>query len=266
MLKKLFQGAAIATALFLLGSCGASKKNHQERLLLQGIDTVKSLEVMLPQITIKKGDLLTIMVFSDNLEATTIYNQPQTGGGATTSSSSSMTLSSTGRGYLVDINGQIYFHSLGLINVEGQTKNQLANLLRDSLRRYLQNPYVTIRYTNARINLIGEVAKPGIIELSDQKINILDAIGFAGDFTPFGRRDNVLVVREVDGKRITGRLDVRSPEIYSSPFFYLQQNDLVYVEPNRKKPTGNEQVLMRNLAITTSILSMVTILVTLLTR
>ncbi len=267
MLKKLYQGAAMVTALFLLIACGASQKNHQQRIILQGIDTADIGALVIPDLIIKKGDLLSILVYSDNREATEIYNQPQTGGSSNVGGNAgAASLSVLGRGYQVDNNGQIFFHSIGAIDVLGLTKKQLADVITDRLRVYLQNPYVVVRFTNARITVMGEVLKPGVIEFPDQKISILDAIGLSGDLTNFARRDNILIVREVDGKRTTGRIDLRAADFYNSPFFYLQQNDFVYVEPNRKKPTGNEQVLMRNITIASSLVSVAALVITLIAR
>ncbi|WP_290794728.1 polysaccharide biosynthesis/export family protein [Flavihumibacter sp. UBA7668] len=267
MLKKLYLGAAMVTALFLLVACGASKKNHEQRVILQGIDTANIEALKVPDLIIQKGDLLTILVYSDNKEATEIYNQAQTGGsGAVAGNAGAAALTLMGRGYQVDNTGQIYFHSLGSLQVVGLTKKQVADQLTARLQTYLQNPYVIVRFTNARVTVMGEVLRPGMIEFPDQKISILDVIGLAGDLTPFARRDNVLIVREVDGKRITGRIDLRTADLYSSPFFYLQQNDFIYIEPNRKKPTGNEQVLMRNITIASSLVSVAALVITLIAR
>lgn len=251
--------------IIVLSSCGASLKNHQQRVLLQGIDTAKDLSISFPDQKIKKGDLLTILINSDNKEATEIYNQSM-GTSGTSGAGGATNLLAMGRGYQVDQNGQIFVHSLGLITAEGKTKSDLAAEIRKGLEIFLKQPYVTIRFANQRITVIGEVMRPGVIEMPDQKLSILDAIGFAGDLTQFGRRDNVLIMREVNGKREAGRIDLRTSDFYSSPYFYLQQNDLVYVEPTRKKPTGNEQVLSRNLTILTSVVSVAALVITLITR
>lgn len=266
MLKKLYQSAAFLSALFLLFACGATRENHRNRLILQGIDSLRINDFQIPETIIKKGDLLTILVFSDNPIATEIYNQPMVGGGAGANVGNATGISTMGRGYMVDKEGKIYFHSLGELSVVGKTRKDVADELKAGLAKYLQNPYVTVRFTNARITIVGEVLKPGVIELPDQRVSILDAIGFAGDMTPFGRRDNILIVREIEGKRHIGRIDLRDASMYSSPYYFLQQNDMVYIEPNRKKPTGNEQVLMRNITVATSLLSIVTLLVTLINR
>jgi len=266
---KLMQKAvSIIGIVCLLSSCGASKLNHERRLLLKGIDSINNSAYQYPQWIVQKGDLLTILVFSDNIEATAIYNQSQTGGtlGASAAINDARGLSANGKGYLVDKDGYIFFHSLGLIKIAGLSKDSVSARITEGLRKYLQNPYVVVRYTNAKITVLGDVVKPGEIELPDQKMSVLDAIGLSGDFTPFANRENVVIVREVNGKREVGHLNFTSANLYASPYFYLQQNDMVYVEPNRKKPTGNEQVLMRNITIATSVISILVLLTTLLTR
>ena len=267
MLKKLYQGAAVLSALFLLVACGASKKAHEQRLILQEAETLDKVPVDLPELQIQKGDLLTIMVFSDNKEATEIYNQPQSSSSATiVSGGVGGNIAGSGRGYLVDVNGNIYFHSLGTIPAAGITKRQLGEYIKENLKPYLQNPYVVVRFMSAKVTVMGEVTRPGQLDLPDQRLSLMDAIALSGDLTPFARRDNVLLIREVDGARKIHRFDIRKADIYKSEDFYLQQNDLVYIEPNRKKPTGNEQVLLRNLSIGTGVLSAIALLITLITR
>lgn len=267
MLRKLYQGAAMVTALFLLIACGASQKNHQQRIILQGIDTADINSILYPDLLIKKGDLLTIIVYSDNKEATDIFNQPQAGGGVLGAVGGNMTgMASLGRGYLVDSKGDIFIQTIGVVKAEGKSKLELGEQISEKLKPYLQNPYVVVRYANTRVTILGEVLKPGLVEIPDQKISVLDAIGLAGDMTQFGRRDNVLVVREKDGKRVVGRIDLRDASVYTSEFFYLQQNDMVYVEPSKRKPTGNEQVLMRNITIGTSVISVIALVLTLISR
>lgn len=252
----------------LVGSCTISKKAHQERLYLQGIDSLLVRAVKFPEPIIQKGDLLTIMVYSDNKEATDIFNQQQTGGasGNAAVTGGAGNIASSGRGYQVDLNGKIYVHNLGNIMVEGKTRKQVADLIEVGLKPYLNNAYVTVRYTNKRITILGEVGKPNVLELPDQQVSILDAISLSGDLTVYGRRDNILVVREENGIRKSSRLNLRDPEIYNSPFFYLQQNDLIYIEPNQRKSAGNDQIFVRNISLAASLLSIITVTISLLTR
>ncbi len=267
MLKNLIKGAAYITALFLLVGCGASKEAHELRLILQGADSLNNIPVQLPELQIQKGDLLTIMVFSDNKEATEIYNQPQaTGSSAIVSGASGGNIAGSGRGYLVDVNGNIYFHSLGTIPAAGTTKRQLAEYITENLKLFLQNPYVVVRFMSAKVTVMGEVNRPGQLDLPDQRLSLLDAIALSGDMTTFARRDNVLLIREADGVRKVQRFDLRQSNVYNSKDFYLKQNDLIYIEPNRRKPTGNEQVLVRNISIGTGVLSAFALLITLITR
>ena len=240
-------------------SCGPNKKVHQARLYVRGIDTSQTLALKVPEPVIQKSDILSIVVFSDNPEATALFNQPiqNSGGGSPGAGAASATA-----GYLVDVNGDIYFHSLGRIHVGGLTKHQVTELIKEKLGIYLKNAYVEIRFLNARVTMLGELARPGTINIPEQRISILDAIALSGDLTNYGRRDNVLVIREKDGKREIARLNLQHPDIFQSDYFYLQQNDLVYVEPIQKKPTGND-ILLRNVTIATSIVSMAAILITL---
>jgi polysaccharide export outer membrane protein len=112
--------------------------------------------------------------------------------------------------------------------------------------------------------MLGEVSKPGMYTIPGERLNILEAIGMAGDLTFYGRRDNVLIVRENNGKREFARLDLTKPEIMGSPYFYLQQNDMVIVEQNRKKAVANDQVATRNITIAATIISTLAIVYSIL--
>ena len=114
---------------------------------------------------------------------------------------------------------------------------------------------------NYKVTLIGEVNHPGQFSIPNERVNILEAIGLAGDLTPFGRRDNVLVIREINGERTFGRLDLRNPDILSSPFYFLQPNDMIYIDPTRNKAAASDQVTIRNITLATSIVSMIAILI-----
>jgi len=259
--------------LALFSSCQPGKKAHQSRLYLQGIDSAKIEAVKLPEQTIQKGDRLSIIVFSDNPEATAIYNQLQRGGGASPSSSTDVTSLGGGTGagagagsYLVDVQGNILFHSLGPLYIEGLTKPQLMKLLQEKLDTVLKHPYVEVRFLNKRVTVLGEVMKPGVINMPEEQISILDAIALSGDLTIFGRKDNILVVREENGKRTTGRLNIKEPAIYNSGFFYLHSGDMVYIEPDRKKPLGTDQTTVRNISIAATLVSTFAILYSIFRR
>jgi polysaccharide biosynthesis/export protein len=134
-------------------------------------------------------------------------------------------------GYLVDSEGNIDLVGLGTLHVGGMTVQALKDTLTQRLRPYLDNPVVNIRLLNFRISILGEVKAPGTFIFSNERISILDALGQCGDITPYGDRTRILVIREQNGRREKGYLNLQSRDIFASPFFYLRQNDLIYVEP-----------------------------------
>jgi polysaccharide export outer membrane protein len=243
-------------------SCGfCSCGNVREITYLQGsFDTAKLSQVVTKDYLIQKGDLLSIVVFSDNPEATRIYNQSLAGtGGASGAAGASGGSGSTG-GYLVDENGFIEFQGLGLIHVDGLTKSQLKDTLNEKLANFLVNPYCTIRCLNNKFTILGEIGHPGVFTIPGDRLSLFEALGMSGDMTFFGRRDNIMVIREVNGKREFARLDITKPEVMASPYFYLQPNDLVIIEPNKKKIAANDQVTLRNIGIAATVISVLAVL------
>lgn len=244
--------------------------NTRNLVYMQGkFDTTKLSQVTLPENVIHKGDLLSIIVYSDNPEATKIYNQPEittpgasvVGGSSSTASSQGITGNSpSSGGYLVDENGNIDFQGLGLLHVDSLTKSALKDTLMQRLKNFLNNPYITVRFLNYRFTMLGEVARPGIFSIPSDHINLLEALGMAGDMTFYGRRDNILVIRESNGVRQFARLDITKPDIMASPYFYLQSNDVVIVEPTNKKVAANDQTTIRNVSIAASVISTLAIL------
>lgn len=254
----------------MLSSCGSTRPFTY----MQGqFDTAKLSQINVSDPLIRKGDMLSIIVYSDNPQATALYNQPLTGAGAGSSAASSSTTGSgstspsvsgapTSSGYLVDERGNIAFQGIGFLHIEGLTRGQLIDTLNARLGQYLTNPYYSIRFLNYRVFMLGEVTKPGMISIPGDHINILEAIGLAGDLTFYGRRDNVLIIRDSSGKRQFARLDLTKPEIMGSPYFYLQQNDLVIVEQTKKKVSANDQSAVRNITIAATLVSTLAILYT----
>ncbi|KAA3691327.1 polysaccharide export protein, partial [Bacteroides salyersiae] len=147
--------------------------------------------------------------------------------------------------YLVDSKGDINFPILGRIQVTGMSRSELANYLQTKISAYAKSPLVTVQILNFKISVLGEVNSPGTRQVNNERISILDAIGMAGDLTIYGRRDRVAVIREKDGKRRILYHDLRSSDIFQSPCYYLQQNDIVYVEPNKAK-TGQSRINSNN--------------------
>lgn len=235
------------------------------------IDTAKLSQIVVPEPIIQKGDLLSIIVYSDNPTATALYNQPI----ASTSNANSagnltgaaVAPQSENSGYLVDYAGNIQFQGLGTLYVEGYTKAKLVELLDSKLKdTLLRNPYYSIRWLNYKITLIGDVAKPGVYSVPSERVSILEAIGLAGDVTIFGKKENIQIIREVNGRREFGTIDLTNPDAMASPYFYLRQNDMVIVHADKRKQSAQDQTTLRNVSIATSLISAVGIIISIITR
>jgi polysaccharide export outer membrane protein len=144
--------------------------------------------------------------------------------------------------YLVDNDGNIEFPVLGKIKVAKLTVPQLRDTLAKKIKPYVKDPSINIRRVNFRVTVVGEVAKPGSYIINNERITVLEALGLAGDLTPHSDRQRVLVMRESNGKTLFGKLDLQSPDFFRSPYYYLQQNDVIYVDPRKtKKGEVNDQ-------------------------
>jgi protein involved in polysaccharide export with SLBB domain len=140
-------------------------------------------------------------------------------------------------GYSVDNEGNINFPQLGAIHVSGLTRWQLSDLIKNQLveKQLLKDPVITVEFMNFKISVMGEVNSPGTYSIDGDKITILQALSLAKDLTIYGKRDNITVIRELNGERHIFKVDIRNSNLFESPAYYLQQNDIVYVEPNRVK-------------------------------
>ena len=141
--------------------------------------------------------------------------------------------------YLIDREGEIDFPVIGKIKIAGLSAQETRVLLKEKLAEYLIDPIINIRLTNFEISVLGEVNRPGTYPVNGERITIFEALGLAGDLTIKGKRDNILVLREFDGVKVYHRIDLRSTETFNSPVYYLTQNDVVYVEPNRSAITSS---------------------------
>lgn len=217
--------------ILMLGSCASSKK---VAYFQNAVDGVVAQSEGLYDAKIMPKDILTITVSTTNPEAATPFNLTV-----------SNTLNSTGQmysgsgvlqTYLVDNDGEIDYPVIGTIKVAGLTKNECQELVKSKIKAFLaeeENPIVTVRMSSYRVTIIGEVRSPGVIPVGTEKMSILEALASAGDLTIYGKRDNVMLIREeANGQKTIHRLNLNDANIISSPYYYLQQNDIVYVEPN----------------------------------
>lgn len=217
--------------LIILSSCGSSKKV----VYLQDADVNMRVKTEIEYKTvIHPDDLLSIVVSCDDLESAVPFNTPMIGLGREVTSSSQQ----IPRGYLVDKAGEIDFPVLGKLKVEGISRNELSEMLKEKLSLYLKNPIVTIQFQNFKVTVLGEVKNPGCYQVSSERVSLLDALGMAGDLQINGKRKNVLIMREQGNEKVFARVDLTSSDYINTPFFYLQQNDVVYVEPNKGRIAG----------------------------
>lgn len=173
--------------------------------------------------------------------------------------------------YIVDAEGSINFPILGKLHVAGLTTIGLTKMLEDLISKDIENPVVRVQLVNFRINVLGEVAKPGAKEVKYERYTIFDALADAGDLTIYGQRQNVLLIRENEGQRSFHRLNLRDADIVNSPYFYLQQNDVIYVEPTKIRSANSEYNQNNSFKISivstiVSAISVITSLVIALTR
>lgn len=252
MFKKYVAYLVVCMAVFFT-ACTSTKKI----IYLQDVVPLKQQEIEQKyEVIIHGDDLLAIMVNSRDPELALPFNMPMV---------SYQLGSNTGGqqrvlGYLVDTNGNIDFPILGEIHVEGLTRMQLTELIKNKLIEgdLIKDPIVTVQFLNFKISVMGEVGRPGSFTISGDRITLLEALSMAGDLTIYGRRDRVGVIRENNGKRTILFHDLRSADIFNSPCYYLQQNDIVYVEPNKAK-SGQSSINQNNsIGVWVSVISLLT--------
>lgn len=183
---------------------------------------------------IQKNDILSISITSDNAEASAIFN---TTNAVVISSTTSTGTNLQSSGYLVNSDGNIEMPILGTIKATGLTKKQLKDEITKLIldKKLLIGPIVNIRQLNFEVTVLGEVGHPTVITVPSEKISLVKALGLAGDITIYGKKDNVMLIREVNGKRNVTRINLNSKDFFTSDYYYLQPNDVIYVEPNKDK-------------------------------
>ena len=247
-LKNLYlSGALMAT--MLVTSCSAPKE------VLYFTDLKPGQEVMIPTnqspLRFQPNDKVIIIVSTQDARLNALYNLPvattRLGGSDSDGSMTTNNTNGTVAPYTIDSHGDINFPVLGKLHIAGMTREELAEYIRRELisRDLAKNPIVTVDYLNLSVSVLGEVSHPGRFAISRDDYNIIDALSAAGDLTIYGRRDNVMVLREENGTQKVYEIDLNSgKDITKSPVYYLRQNDVIYVEPNKTKrrtstPNGN---------------------------
>jgi len=193
---------------------------------------------------------------SNDILAITLQTEVQNNGNSPITTNSQGTFNPL-NGFLVDKNGYIELLFIGFVKVGGLTTAEARELIKQKYKELFNNPVVNVRIANFDISVLGDVAKPGIINMPSEKVSILDAISMTGDLNLTAKRDNILLIRNDSDKQTSVRFDLTSAKVFQSPYFWLKQRDLIYVEPSRNKIQSSDNLLLRNLSILSSLISIV---------
>ena len=212
----------------------------------------------LPKLTIQTNDVLSITVHSSDVTTAAPFNVGQ----STEASTNAVNVEAIQLGgYLVDKDGFIEFPVLGKIKVKGLTTNVAKQLIRESLIEYIKDPTVNLRLLNFRVSVTGEVSQPGTFLVFNERITIPEAIARAGGLTTYANRENVQLIREKDGIRTFHRINLKTADAFSSQYYYLQQNDMIYIEPLRAKQGAINDQLTKTIPIITAVATLVAVIV-----
>lgn len=256
---KFFRIPALLVLSVYFFSCGTQQKlpGYLENV----VDTSSKDEVQIPELRIQKNDQLSIQVYSMSTKpemSDVPFNLP-------TGSSGSQT-----GGFLIDAHGNIEYPRLGTIHAEGLTKQELAAEIIKRLTQpveFLKNPTVIIRFLSFKITMLGQFGQQGVINVPGEKINILEAVGLAGGITDYGVKNKVKIIRENNGKREIGFIDLSSKDVFQSPYYNLMQNDIVLVEPSKQKTSQAEQaIVQQKVGFAISIISAITVIYSIIRR
>jgi polysaccharide export outer membrane protein len=246
-IRTLFYSVAIP-ALLLLFSCGTSKQAFYFKTLQKKDTTIKNFVTSDFESKIVKGDKLGIEVTSLSPEEDKLFNQAAS---ATTSG-----------GFLVRQDGTVLLHRLGYTPVEGLTRKELALKLQTDLLPYMKDPIVNVNYLNHKVTVLGEIAKPQVIPMTEEPMNIIDVLVQSGDVTPNAKRDNIMIIRGEGNDKKVKHINLEDHSIFTSPWYYVQPNDIVYVFPDTKKALKeeNRKKIQTTLSLVASGISLVIII------
>ena len=224
--------------LFFLSSCSSKKKLDY----LQNIESV-ALEASIKNAksTIQPNDQLVIMVTAKDMDVVKPFNQNFSSGQIlqyslpSNNAPDQSQTSVSGPTYVVDSQGNIEFPVIGKINTENKTTEELRDILKKEISKYVLNPQVSVRNTNYKITVLGEVNRPGTYNIPEAQTTVLEVLGLAGDLTIYGNREGILVLRNIDGTMTKERINLTKADFINSPNFYLKQNDVIIVSPNETK-------------------------------
>lgn len=210
---------------------------------------------------LQTDDLLMLVVMAENAEATAPFNQPSVILQSNTELEVQQRRMNT---YLIDADGFIQFPIVGAIQLGGLSRIEAVAKMETALKKYIKEPKINLRILNFKVTVSGEVKQPGIRTITSERLTLIEALAMSGDLTPYGKRENIMIIREREGKKEIGRVDITQADFINSPYYYLSQNDHVYVEPNKTKV--NASAVGPNTGIIISAISLLLTVVALIIR
>jgi len=248
MKKNLLNFQVVLIVLVLLSSCSSYKSVPYFQDLNRASISKETIDNLKPT-TVQPGDVLTLSVISASDEAAGKFNGSINGGS---------------RDYTVDPNGNITLPQVGMVKVADLTVTQVHDILLPKLTVYLKDPILSVKTSGFKYSVLGAVKVPGIFTSSKEQLSFLDALSSAGDLAIFGRRENALLIREINGKREFVTLDLTKKDLFTSPYYYLKNNDIIYIEPDKEYDSENNS--RANVTLGLSVISVVALIVSLIRR
>lgn len=214
---------------------------------------------------IQVDDILQVSIQTLDPASTAMLNQPAVASWPVTGNSGTQptaaTPASNVSGFLVDKDGYVVLPLIGKVMVKGKTTDKVRDDIRAKAAEYYKDPVVNVRFANFKVTVLGEVNRPSTYIMPNEKVTLLDAIGMAGDLTIYGKRENVMLIRDAGAKKEFIRFNLNDSKTFMSPYFYLRQGDVVYVEPNENKVSGTDTNSVKRIAIVTSVLTLLIVVI-----
>lgn len=255
-------GFCVFVGIFMV-SCVTHKKVPYFKDLADASAQLKSIPTAVyAEPVIQIDDILSISIQTIDPQTSLVTNQVAGSMPSIGTSSNNSIGQQTISGFLVDKEGNVEISVVGKIKLEGLTITQARTAIRDKALKYYKDPSVTIRVANFRVTVLGEVAKPGTYTLAYEKVNILEVLGLVGDLTIYGKRENVMLIRDNKGKKEYVRLNLNDSQLFSSEYFFLKQNDVIYVEPNKAKIASNNTARIQAITLATAAISLLIVIFT----
>jgi polysaccharide export outer membrane protein len=259
MLLKQIQNLGCLLVICCLFSCSSTKNVPYFQNVIDSGESKLITNSIFTEPVIQPDDILSISLFTIDPSTSMIVNQFNSQAMVNNIASGNLSNPSSS-GFLVDKNGEIQLSVIGRVKLLGLTTFQARDLIQSLASKVYNSPNVQVRFSNFKVTILGEVNRPATYTIPNEKLTVLDALGLAGDLTIFGKRENVLLIRDVKGEKYFSRLNLNSSDLFQSPYFYLRQNDVIYVEPNKGKAASLNTARTQTLALLGTALSVLIVL------